>query len=110
MGLDSSVITSDVFKTAYLSSVLDGKAMVEITFTDSITGKSMKNILITCSVFCDSAGTPISSYTTNSNGKIIGFVSVINSTISISGYVDIQDFSQVLKYRLLESNMFLIIS
>lgn len=96
MGLDSNATASDAFKTAYLSSVLDGKAMVEITFTDSITGKPMENILITCSAFCDSAGTPMSSYTTNSNGKIIGFVNAINPTISISGYADIQDFSQAL--------------
>lgn len=96
MGLDSSATASDAFKTAYLSSVLSEKSMIEVSFTDAETGKPVEGIVVECPNFCDSAGTPLTSYTTNNSGVIIGFVNIVNPTISISNYVDIADFSTTL--------------
>ena len=96
MGLDSTATANDAFKKVFLSSVLNGKSMIELTFLDSETNKPLPNMKVTSAQFCDSAGTSISEIFTDDNGVLVSFVNSVNPTINISGYADIQEYSQVL--------------
>lgn len=96
MGLDSTATADDAFKKVYLTNLLNGKSMVEVTFLDSETSQPMQGVIVTCPNFCDASGTSLTSHTTDINGKFIGFVNSINPTINISGYMDINDFSTTL--------------
>lgn len=96
MGLEESATADDAFKQLYLANVLNGKSMVELTFLDSETNKPLSGVVVTCDKFCDAAGTALTEHTTDSNGKIVAFVSAINPTIKVTGYADIENFSQQL--------------
>lgn len=96
MGLTDSSTADDAFKQLYLANVLNGKSMVELTFLDSVSSKPLSGVIVTCDKFCDAAGTALTQHITDDNGKIIAFVSAINPTIKITGYADIEDFSQQL--------------
>ena len=96
MGLEESATADDAFKQLYLANVLNGKSMVELTFLDSETNKSLYGVVVSCDKFCDAAGTALTEHTTDNNGKIIAFVSAINPIIKISGYADIEDFNSTL--------------
>ena len=96
MGLEESATADDAFKQLYLANVLNGKSIVELTFLDSETNKPLSGIVVSCDKFCDAAGTALTEHTTDSNGKIVAFVSAINPTIKVTGYADIENFSQQL--------------
>lgn len=96
MGLNSTATADDAFKKIYLTNLLNGKSMVEVTFLDSETSRPVQGVVVTCSNFCDASGTSLASHTTDVNGKIVTFVNAINPTISISGYADIDNFSTTL--------------
>lgn len=96
MGLETTSTPDDAFRKLYLTNVLNGKSVCYLTFIDSETQQPLPNVIVTCDLFCDAAGTAMTSYTTNEQGKIIAFVSNINPTIKITNYVDIADFSQTL--------------
>ena len=96
MGLEESATADDAFKQLYLANVLNGKSMVELTFLDSETNKPLSGIIVSCDKFCDAAGTALTEHTTDDNGKIVAFVSAINPTIKVTGYADIENFTQQL--------------
>lgn len=96
MGLEESATADDAFKQLYLANVLNGKSMVELTFLDSETNKPLSGVIVSCDKFCDAAGTSLTEHTTDSNGKIVAFVSAINPTIKVIGYADIENFTQQL--------------
>ena len=94
MGLEESATADDAFKQLYLANVLNGKSMVELTLLDSETNKPLSGIIVSCDKFCDAAGTVLTEHTTDDNGKIVAFVSAINPTIKVTGYADIENFTQ----------------
>lgn len=96
LGLGSTATANDAFKELYYTIALNGKSLVTLTFLDSTTSKPIQGVVVSCSAFCDVAGTAISSHTSDENGQIIAFVSATSPTISISGYYDINNFSATL--------------
>ena len=101
IGLSEDSTPDDAFRSLYLLNVLQGKIALTLTVKDSATGTPMEGIQIACSSYCDAKGNPIAGpIETNSEGKIDVFCSVSNPTLSISGYFDIEDYSQQFSYEL----------
>lgn len=91
-GLDETAVPDDLFQAIYaqLRMIIDGSATIELTVVDS-NGLAVKNVSVS-GTFGD-AGTTLS---TDENGKISGYVKADGTTLSVSGYLDLEDYSESL--------------
>ena len=92
MGLTAQDYPDDAFRLLYNYIALNNKSSITfIVLGDD--GSPCQNIIISSSSFCDIYGTRIDTVETDSTGKVSVLVNSLNVNVSISGYADLENFS-----------------
>lgn len=96
IGLTTQATPDDAFRQLYLMNILGDKCSFKLKLVTSITQTPLVNIPVACSSFVDAQGNPVSSpLYTDDNGEIDTFFKGGNVTLSVTGFADLQDWSQV---------------
>ena len=90
LGLTKKAVVNDAFVVVAntLKLITSGSAVLNLTVVDN-SGLPVKNVMI--SGLFDAAG---GQMYTNDSGKANGIIAANGTTISISGYIDLQDYSE----------------
>ena len=95
IGLTTSATPDDAFRQLYLMNILGDKCAFTIKFVTSQSQTPLVNIPVVSTSYVDAQGNPVSGpLYTNENGEISTFFKGGSITLSISGYADIEDWSQ----------------
>ena len=95
IGLTTSATPDDAFRSLYLMNVLGDKCSFTIKFVTATTQTPLEGLPVTCSSYIDSKGNPVSGpLYTNSQGEISTFFKGGSVKLSISGFIDLQNWSQ----------------
>ena len=94
IGLDPSSTPDDAFRSLYLLNVLSDKASFRLT-VKTAGGTPIANLPVTCSSYLDGNSNPVAGpLYTDENGVIDTFFANGNVTLSITGYADLENWSQ----------------
>ena len=94
IGLDASATPDDAFRSLYLLNVLSDKASFRLT-VKTAGGTPIANLPVTCDKYLDGNSNPVAGpLYTDENGVIDTFFANGNVTLSITGYADLENWSQ----------------
>ena len=94
IGLDPSSTPDDAFRSLYLLNVLSDKASFRLT-VKTAGGTPIANLPVTCNKYLDGNSNPVAGpLYTDENGVIDTFFANGNVTLSVTGYADLENWSQ----------------
>ena len=94
IGLDHSSTPDDAFRSLYLLNVLSDKASFRLT-VKTAGGTPIANLPVTCNKYLDGNSNPVAGpLYTDENGVIDTFFANGNVTLSVTGYADLENWSQ----------------
>ena len=94
IGLDPSSTPDDAFRSLYLLNVLSDKASFRLT-VKTAGGTPIANLPVTCDKYLDGNSNPVAGpLYTDENGVIDTFFANGNVTLSVTGYADLENWSQ----------------
>lgn len=94
IGLDPSSTPDDAFRSLYLLNVLSDKASFRLT-VKTAGGTPIANLPVTCDKYLDGNSNPVAGpLYTDENGVIDTFFANGSVTLSVTGYADLENWSQ----------------
>ena len=94
IGLETSATPDDAFRSLYLLNVLSDKASFRLT-VKTAGGTPIVNLPVACDKYLDGNSNPVAGpLYTDENGVIDTFFANGSATLSITGYADLENWSQ----------------